>query len=409
MTASVAVAILGAGPYGLSLAAHLHAAGVPFVIFGQPMENWATRMPERMYLKSDGFASGLYDPHSAYTLKTHCEQHGIDYADTGLPVSRALFVEYGRAFQRALAPSLHAANVTAVAQSGDGYLVTAEDGYRLHARAVVVATGLSHVEHVPDALRALPPPLCAHSSAMADLSVLKDRRVIVVGAGASASDVAGLAAQEGAAVTLVSRQAPTFHERGSGKRSLWQRLTAPNLGLGPNLRSSLCIALPDVFHALPAARRAGVVRRHLGPAGGWFMRDLVLGHVTQVRGEIASARAVDGAVELAVETPDGGRQTLSADRVVAATGYQVDVARYAFLSPELRAAVRTESGSPRLSHHFQSSVPGLYFVGLPAAIAFGPAQRFAIGARFAAGRVSAHLRRYRARHPVPSAIPVTQR
>ena len=49
------VAIIGAGPYGLSIAAHLCDAGVPFLIFGEPMKNWRTRMPKGMHLKSDGF------------------------------------------------------------------------------------------------------------------------------------------------------------------------------------------------------------------------------------------------------------------------------------------------------------------------------------------------------------------
>src|SRR6185312_16558536 len=34
------VAIIGAGPYGLSLAAHLAASKVSFRVFGRPMELW---------------------------------------------------------------------------------------------------------------------------------------------------------------------------------------------------------------------------------------------------------------------------------------------------------------------------------------------------------------------------------
>ena len=52
------VVIIGAGPYGLSVAAHLRAHGVAFRIFGAPLDSWRNHMPVGMMLKSDGFASG---------------------------------------------------------------------------------------------------------------------------------------------------------------------------------------------------------------------------------------------------------------------------------------------------------------------------------------------------------------
>ena len=55
-------AIIGAGPYGLSLAAHLAAAGADFRIFGKPLTSWRDHMPKGMMLKSDGFASNLSAP-----------------------------------------------------------------------------------------------------------------------------------------------------------------------------------------------------------------------------------------------------------------------------------------------------------------------------------------------------------
>ena len=66
-----AVAIIGAGPYGLSVAAYLRSEGVDFRIFGIPMQRWQAHMPKGMYLKSEGCASNLFDPMRAYTLKTY--------------------------------------------------------------------------------------------------------------------------------------------------------------------------------------------------------------------------------------------------------------------------------------------------------------------------------------------------
>src|ERR1700760_1616078 len=80
------VAIIGAGPYGLSIAAHLRAAGVDFRIFGKPMGFWRDHMPDGMHLKSEGFASSLSEPSGKFTLGAFCKERGLDYADLGSPV-----------------------------------------------------------------------------------------------------------------------------------------------------------------------------------------------------------------------------------------------------------------------------------------------------------------------------------
>ncbi len=75
------VAIIGAGPYGLTLAAHLLALGVEHRIFGIPMESWLAKMPKGMLLKSHGFATNLYDPDGAFTLARFCAANGLPYGD----------------------------------------------------------------------------------------------------------------------------------------------------------------------------------------------------------------------------------------------------------------------------------------------------------------------------------------
>ena len=66
------VAIIGAGPYGLSIAAHLKAAGVAARLFGASMQTWREAMPRGMFLKSEGFASSLSDPGDTFTLGHYC-------------------------------------------------------------------------------------------------------------------------------------------------------------------------------------------------------------------------------------------------------------------------------------------------------------------------------------------------
>src|SRR5208283_2767797 len=137
-------AIIGAGPYGLSIAAHLRHAGVPFRIFGRPMDTWISHMPKGMMLKSDGFASDLYDPQAALTLKKFCAERGIPYADTGKPVPLETFCAYGLAFRERMVRDLEETNVTYVEQAPGGSKVHLENGETAAARRVVLAVGITH-------------------------------------------------------------------------------------------------------------------------------------------------------------------------------------------------------------------------------------------------------------------------
>src|ERR1700676_811402 len=111
------IVIVGAGPYGLSIAAHFRRQGLPFRIFGPPMENWLAHMPKGMMLKSDGFASNLSDPDNSFPLRQFCSQRGIEYSDTEIPVSLETFSAYGLAFKERLVPELENKFVVGVEQT----------------------------------------------------------------------------------------------------------------------------------------------------------------------------------------------------------------------------------------------------------------------------------------------------
>jgi len=184
--------IVGAGPYGLSMAAHFRGRGIPFRIFGRTMDSWLAHMPKGMMLKSDGFASNIYDPDSKFTLKQFCAERGIEYADMGIPVRLETFSEYGLAFRDRMVPELEDKVVTGIERSADGFHVRLDDGEEVKARRVVLAVGITHFEHVPGNLAHLPAQFLSHSYRHHDLSQFKGRSVVVLGAGSSAIDMAGL-------------------------------------------------------------------------------------------------------------------------------------------------------------------------------------------------------------------------
>jgi cation diffusion facilitator CzcD-associated flavoprotein CzcO len=393
------VAIIGAGPYGLSIAAHLRANGVSFRIFGEPMMNWRSRMPKGMHLKSDGFASSLFDPDRRCTLRQYCHDRGIPYADLGRPVPVETFWSYGLAFQKQMVPSLDTRWVANLESIPNGFGLTLSDGERLQARRVIVATGISYFEYVPEELRGLPRSHCSHAADNHDLSGYKNREVLVLGRGASSTDIAALLVDQGASVQIVSREPVIFHlPPGKKPRSLWKRILDPNLGLGPSRRSAVYTAFAGQFRFLPVRLRQRIVRRHLGPAGGWFIREKLEAHVPMRSGYVLKGAEVkDNRVHVQFAHRDGSTLETVTDHVIAGTGYRIDLSRLPFLGDELRGRITLEGTTPVLSANFESSVPGLYFVGLCSAVTFGPLTRFAHGAGFTARRISRHLRRHRSR------------
>jgi len=380
-------AIIGAGPYGLSIAAHFRRQGIPFRIFGRPMDSWLAHMPKGMMLKSDGFASNIYDPENAFTLERFCAERGIEYADSGLPVRLETFAEYGLAFRDRMVPELEDKLVVSVDRLAEGFRLGFEDGETLQARTLVLAVGITHFDYVPGELAQLAPEFVSHSARHHEVEPFRGRNVVVVGGGASALDLAGLLQEAGANVQLVSRRKELkFHSQPTGKpRSGWQQIRHPQSGLGPGMRSRFFADLPMVFHYLPERLRIEAVRKSLGPSGGWFIRDKVIGKVPLHLGCTTQGAEVQGGrVHLRLRAEDGSEREIVTEHIIAATGYKVDLERLRFFSGEIRSKVKAIHGAPVLASNFESSIPGLYFAGVAAANSFGPVMRFAFGAGFAA-------------------------
>jgi thioredoxin reductase len=408
MTDHLDVAVVGAGPYGLSVAAHLSAAGLTYRQFGRPMNLWRTAMPQGMYLKSQGFASNLSDPNAAKTLEAFCAATGRTYGSYGVPVPLDTFVEYGQWFKEELALPVEESLVTSVTRSGDGFELIVGDAERLTAGAVIFAIGVEHFAYLPAPFSALPPTLCTHASAHTDLTTFKDKQVIVVGAGQSALETAALLHESGADVqVLARRQRPAWNGQPLAlDRPLPQRLLEPEAGLGSGWATWFYSNHPDLFRRLPSATRVHRAATALGPAGACWLRERVEGQFPVRGGQLVTAAEPQGdRVRLTVATVGAGTvgagtvgagtvgasRELTADHVIAGTGYRADLARLGFIGADIRPALSTLNGSVVVGRGYQSSVPGLYFVGPVVAPSFGPVMRFVYGSRHAAQSVTRQL------------------
>ena len=88
------VAIVGAGPYGLSVAAHLPEGRVR--VFGEPMHTWRTRMPPDMLLRSDWEETSLSAPNDAGTIDVWAREVGEPRQN---PIPLQTFLRYADWFR----------------------------------------------------------------------------------------------------------------------------------------------------------------------------------------------------------------------------------------------------------------------------------------------------------------------
>ena len=303
------------------------------------------------------------------------------------------FIEYGLDFQRRFVPQLEPGMITSIELGPAGrYRVTREDGEEIEARHVVVAAGITHFAKLPAAFDGIGPDLVTHASVHHDLADLAGKDVTVVGAGASAVELAVGVAAAGGHARLVARTPPVkFAGKPVGPPEGPVGAGAqPDVGSRPGdqvaavlRRSASCSGI------LPARARAEIVRRHLGPSSPWHLRPKFESSVELVEGRGIRRVDVDGS-RLHLELAGDGLAPVAVetDHVICATGYRADLRRLTFIDPALRAKVKTVNDAPALNFGFESSERGLYFAGIAAAMTFGPLMRFMYGDEFAAQHIT---------------------
>ncbi|HEV7218771.1 MAG TPA: NAD(P)-binding domain-containing protein [Terriglobales bacterium] len=386
--------IVGAGPYGLSIAAHLKAAGIPCHLYGTPLESWRKFMPQGMVLKSERFASNLWDPRGQFTLERYSAEHKIPYQPAGEPLSLVDFLRYAEWFRERAVGEPIDVKVTNVQRTRAGFLLDFAGAPSIEARRVVLATGHMAFRVVPQELADLPEPLCYHSAKLRDFSGFAGRDVTLIGAGQSALESAALLSEAGAQVRLIVRDGQIrWNAVRNGHRSLAHRVKNPESGLGFGWESFVVSEMPQWFRRLlPTHLRHRYVAKTWGPSGAYWLRQRVEGRIeVLLNSKVCQAKAEHGRVCLEVQGPQGIK-TVQTDHVIAATGYKTDLDRLDYLGPDLKQSIAHEGGAPVLDSQFETSVPGLFIVGMASAPTFGPVMRFMFGAKHVAPVLADRLR-----------------
>jgi FAD-dependent urate hydroxylase len=370
---STDVAIVGAGPYGVSAAAHLRRAGFDVRVFGHPMSFWRS-MPAGMLLRSNWSATNIAEHRGELSLDSYLAETGARFS---APVPLERFIEYGDWVQRRAVPDVDRRLVASVKRRDHGFSLTLEDGDELTARRVAVACGIKPFAWRPVELRRLPPALVSHTGDHREFSRFAGRRLAIVGGGQSARECAALAHEAGADVEVFARAKKLVWLRGVGVKKRLGRLGpvayAPT-DVGPLWYSRL-VACPDLFRRLPRRAQTRIARRSIRPAGSHWLKDRLADVSLHLDCRVVSATASEHGLELRLTS--GARRYV--DHLMLGTGYRVDIAKYPFLGHALLADLEQVDGFPILTRGLESSVPGLHFLGAPAAWSFGPIMRFVSG------------------------------
>ena len=363
--------VIGAGPYGLAVAAHARERGVDTIVIGHPLGFWTDHMPAGMFLRSG--TDWHLDASGVHTFEAFVDARGLrpEHLD---PIPIGVFLEYATWFQQEKGLHVRDQFVAGLARRETGFVASLDDGSEIAAERVVAAPGNGYFALLPDWAADVPEGIGFHTCDLVRFDGVEGQRVLIVGGRQSAYEWAALSGEHGAArVDIVHR-----HDVPRFERVSWRFVDE---------YMDATIRIPGWWRDLSQSDQEAIARRfwEVGRLTlEWWLSPRLVGDRFHLWPGAQVVAARPRADETLVTLSNGER--LHVDRVLFATGYKVELANVPYLA-QLHPDVDVRDGSPALDVHFQSSVPGLYFPGFVATRDFGPFFGFTKGCPAAAALI----------------------
>ena len=376
--------VIGAGPFGLAVAAQASHLGIEHLVVGRPMEFWRKNMPAGMYLRSA--CDWHLDPLNVHTIDKFLEERRQTATDVE-PLSLDFYLSYAEWFQKQKQITALPLHIERLDVSDNRFTATTRSGDTIHARNVVIAPGFTHFTNIPPELKSrLPAGRFVHTCDFVDFSAARDKRFLIIGGRQSAFEWAALLVEAGARAVYITHRhdSPAF----AAADWSWVNPLVDAIGDNPGWFRNLSQAeKDDVNHRLWAEGRLKVEP--------WLQVRLNSDHVRVLpRTEVAKCVEINN--EQHVTLSNG--ETITCDEIVLATGYKVDITRLPILAAgNILDQLATRNGFPLLDEHFQTSINGLFITSMPATQDFGPFFAFTISVRVSAKLICEAVKKHEQR------------
>ena len=371
--------IIGAGPFGLAIAAQAAHDGIEHLIVGKPMEFWQRNMPKGMFLRSA--CDWHLDPLDVHTIEAYLQTQGKTPSDVE-PLSLEFYLSYVKWFQKQKNIQPLPVYIKKIERTNEHFLATTDDDRIINAQRVVLAPGFTHFTHIPRELKAkLPEHRYQHTCQFIDFSETRNKRYLIIGGLQSAFEWAALLVEAGASVVHVSHRHPT--PEFAVAEWLWINQLVDDMVENPNWFRRLSQAEKDAI----SYRMWAEGRLKLEP----WLEPRIKNDRVKLWPHTELASCVQNETGELLATLTNG-ETLNVDHIVLATGYKVNIAQVPVLAAgNILERLETRNGFPVLDDHFETSVPGLFITSMPAGQDFGPFFGFTISVRTSAKLICERL------------------
>jgi len=368
MSKHVNFLIVGAGPFGLSMAAYAKHKNLDYLIIGKPMSFWKENMPKGMFLRSG--CDWHLCPQGIYTIEKYLETKELNPQSVE-PLSLDLYLSYSEWFQEQIKPQILEALVQRLDHVNNLFVATLDNGQTITANNVLLAIGFRYFQNVPTELaEIIPPKRYSHTCDLVNLSCLKEKKCLIIGGRQSAYEWAALITENGAAMIHVSHR----HEMPQFTKSDWAWVK-PIMDIK--------IKNPGWFRNLPKNDREEIVQRFWAE-GRLKLEPWLWPRINKENMAIWPSSRVSsceelptGELEVALDTG----QKLIVDHIVLATGYQVNMENIPFLKRgNILSKLHIKDGYPVLDERLQTNIPGLYVTSMAATRDFGNFFAFTVSA-----------------------------